>query len=307
MDNNILNEILNQCHCYTRLGKSASYIPELSNVDPKYLGIYVVDMEGKSYFSGDYLQHFTIQSVSKVITFLCSLLDNEINTLLRKVSFEPTSSGFNSIINLETKNENKPLNPMINSGAIATITLVKGLTAEDKFQRILSLVRELASNPEINVDQAVYLSEKITGSRNRALAYYMQSTGIISDLNVEEILDVYFRVCSLNVTCKDLAQIALVLANNGRNLEGQYFFSEEIARTVKAVMTLCGMYDESGEYAVNVGIPSKSGVGGGILATVPGRMGIGVFGPALNKKGTSIAGYKVLEMLSKQLNLSVFG
>ncbi len=307
MNNNILDDILNQCHSYTRLGKSADYIPELSNVDPKYLGIYVADRDGQAYFSGDYLQGFTMQSVSKVITFLCSLLDNEINTLLRKVSFEPTSSGFNSIINLETKNENKPLNPMINSGAIATITLVKGATTEDKFQRILSLVRELAANPEIDVEQSVYLSEKITGSRNRALAYYMQSTGIISEHDVEDILDVYFRVCSLNVTCKDLAQIALVLANNGCNLEGRRFFSEDIARTVKAVMTLCGMYDESGEYAVNVGIPSKSGVGGGIMAVVPGKMGIGVFGPALNKKGTSIAGCKVLEMLSKQFGLSVFG
>ena len=306
MNNNILNDILNQCHSYTRLGKSAGYIPELSNVDPKYLGIYVVTIEGESYFSGDCLQQFTMQSVSKVITFLCSLLDNDINKLLRKVSFEPTSSGFNSIINLETKNENKPLNPMINSGAIATITMVKGETAEDKFQRILNLVRELASNPEIDVEQSIYLSEKMTGARNRALAYYMQSTGIISDYDVEEILDVYFRVCSLNVTCKDLAQIALVLANNGCNLEGKCYFSEDIARTVKSVMMLCGMYDESGEYAVNVGIPSKSGVGGGIMAVVPGKMGIGVFGPALNQKGTSIAGYKVLEMLSKQLSLSIF-
>ena len=306
MNNKILNDILNQCHSYTRLGKSAGYIPELSNVDPKYLGIYVVTIEGESYFSGDCLQQFTMQSVSKVITFLCSLLDNDINKLLRKVSFEPTSSGFNSIINLETKNENKPLNPMINSGAIATITMVKGETAEDKFQRILNLVRELASNPEIDVEQSIYLSEKMTGARNRALAYYMQSTGIISDYDVEEILDVYFRVCSLNVTCKDLAQIALVLANNGCNLEGKCYFSEDIARTVKSVMMLCGMYDESGEYAVNVGIPSKSGVGGGIMAVVPGKMGIGVFGPALNQKGTSIAGYKVLEMLSKQLSLSIF-
>ncbi len=243
MNNNILNDILNQCHSYTRLGKSAGYIPELSNVDPKYLGIYVVTIEGESYFSGDCLQQFTMQSVSKVITFLCSLLDNDINKLLRKVSFEPTSSGFNSIINLETKNENKPLNPMINSGAIATITMVKGETAEDKFQRILNLVRELASNPEIDVEQSIYLSEKMTGARNRALAYYMQSTGIISDYDVEEILDVYFRVCSLNVTCKDLAQIALVLANNGCNLEGKCYFSEDIARTVKSVMMLCGMYD----------------------------------------------------------------
>ena len=307
MNNNILNDILNQCHSYTRLGKSAGYIPELSNVDPKYLGIYVVTIEGETYFSGDCLQQFTMQSVSKVITFLCSLLDNDINKLLRKVSFEPTSSGFNSIINLETKNENKPLNPMINSGAIATITLVKGETAEDKFQRILNFVRELASNPEIDVEQSVYLSEKTTGARNRALAYYMQSTGIISDYDVEEILDVYFRVCSLNVTCKDLAQIALVLANNGCNLEGKRFFSEDIARTVKSVMMLCGMYDESGEYAANVGIPSKSGVGGGIMAVVPNKMGIGVFGPSLNQKGTSIAGYKVLEMLSKQLSLSIFG
>ena len=161
----------------------------------------------------------------------------------------------------------------------------------------------MSQNDSINVDEKVYLSEKSAGSRNRSLAYYMLSTNIINE-DVETLLDDYFKICSLGVSCRDLARIAAVIANNGTSpISGKTYFSYEHAKIIRTVMSLCGMYDESGEYAVKVGIPSKSGVGGGIIASVPKKA---VFSPCLNEKGSSIAGINVLEQLSRMLDLSIF-
>lgn len=302
----ILNRLLVSNRCLNTKGKVADYIPELAKVDPELFGIYVMDIRNGEYAAGDYEFPFTIQSISKVITFICALNDCDFEKISRTISVDPTADGFNSISSLEMKNTHKPLNPMINAGAIATIPFIRGRTYAEKFGRIFDFMKAMAGNQNLSINYQVYTSESLTGYRNRSLAYYMRSTGVI-DGDIEELLDVYFKLCSINVTCKDLATIGAVLANDGIEARSnKRIISKEICRIVKAVMSTCGLYNESGLFAANVGIPAKSGVGGGILAVVPKRMGIGVFSPALDDKGNSIAGMKLLADLSRKLDLSIY-
>ncbi|WP_346937195.1 glutaminase A [Clostridium sp.] len=301
----ILDSIIDDCRKWTSKGEVASYIPELAKANPEALGIWVTNLGGEEYFAGDWNTKFTIQSMSKVITLMLAILDNGIEYVFTKVGMEPTESGFNSITNLEIHEQKQPLNPMINAGAIATVSLINGETAEDKINRILTFTRKITGNNDIGVNYNVYESEKKTGNRNRALAYYMKGNGIIEG-DVEEILDVYFKACSMEITCKDIARIGAMLANDGVLLNNERVISREACRIVKTIMVTCGMYDASGKFAVHIGIPAKSGVGGGIMAAVPRRMGIGVVGPALDAKGNSIGGIKILEKLSHELDLSIF-
>ena len=237
---------------------------------------------------------------------MLAILDNGTDYVFSKIGMEPTESAFNSIMNLENNREKKPLNPMINAGAIAAVSLVAGDTAEEKFNRILKFTRKITCNDTIDINESVYVSEKATGDRNRALAYFMKSIGIMEG-DVEEILDVYFKQCSMEVTCRDIARIGAMLANDGVIISNnERVISREATRIIKTIMVTCGMYDGSGNFAVHIGIPAKSGVGGGIMAAVPRRMGIGVFGPSLDEKGNSIGGIKVLEELSHELDLSIF-
>lgn len=302
----LLDKILEKNKKWTSYGKVASYIPELAKANPNALGIYIVDSKNHEYFSGDYDIKFTIQSISKIITFISALNDSPFSEISKIISVEPSSDAFDSIANLETNSTHKPLNPMINAGAIATISFVKGETYEHKFRRVFEFAKKITGNPNLSVNKAVFNSERLTGNKNRALAYFMKSTGIIN-CEVEEILDVYFKLCSIDVTCKDVARIGMMLANDGVLIQNdEKVTSKEICHIVKAVMCTCGMYNDSGEFATSVGIPAKSGVGGGILGVVPKRMGIGIVGPALNQKGNSIAGTKILESLSNQLELSIY-
>lgn len=304
--NKLLENIIDNNRIWTDKGKVATYIPELGKVDSKALGISIITLDGEEYKAGDYNTRFTIQSISKVVTLMLALIDNGMEEVFSKVGVEPTADAFNSIINLEARNPQKPLNPMINSGAIATVSLVHGKNGDDTFNRILDFTRKITGNPNININRDVYESEMKTGSRNRSLAYFMKSTGVIEQ-DVEEVLDVYFKQCSIEATCSDIAKIGAVLAGDGTlPWTGERILSRNMTRIVKTIMVTCGLYDESGKFAVEVGIPAKSGVGGGILAAVPGRMGIGVIGPALDSKGNSIGGIRVLEELSKELDLNIF-
>lgn len=240
------------------------------------------------------------------MTLMLAIIDNGVDYVFSKIGMEPTEAAFNSIINLENNNNQKPLNPMINAGAIATVSLISGDTAEEKFNRILKFTRKITGNPDININESVYASEKATGDRNRSLAYFMKSTGVIEG-NVEDVLDVYFRQCSMEVNCRDIARIGAMLGNAGVIISNnERVISREATRIIKTIMVTCGMYDASGDFAVHIGIPAKSGVGGGIMAAVPRRMGIGVVGPSLDEKGNSIGGIKVLEELSRELDLSIF-
>lgn len=306
MEQTMLSRIVEMSRPYAAEGKTADYIPILRQADPSRLGIAVMEKDGRLVKAGDADIRFSIQSISKIITFTLSLMDSGIDRVFQTVSVEPTDDAFNSVINLETKNNHRPLNPMINAGSIACLTLVDGASFEIKQGRILDLTRKLAANSAINVGNDIYLSEKSTASRNRALTYYMQSTGVIEG-DVEDILDAYFKACSMLVDCADLARIALVYALGGIDpVSGERLFSSRIAHIVKAAMAICGMYDESGWVAVNIGLPTKSGVGGGLLAVSPNRLGIGIYGPALNHKGSSTAGLAALTCLSRELDLSIY-
>lgn len=292
--------ITDDCRKYIKCGKVADYIPELAKADINKLGIYIISKD-KEYFSGDYDALFTIQSIVKPLILLLALKDSGAERVRSLVGVEATGKPFDTFNYTDLALKNEHINPMINAGAIALCTLIKGSTFREKTNRILEFTRKLAKNDLIEIDSAVYLSEKATGHKNRALAYMLNAYKMINE-DVEELLDCYFSACSIKVNCKDLANIAFALAHCVPN----EIINEDDARFVNAILSTCGMYDGSGEFALNVGVPAKSGVGGGIMAVVPSRMGIGVFSPSLDEKGNSVAGKKILEALSKKMQLSVF-
>lgn len=303
--NDLLNRLVKKNIPETKLGTVASYIPELDKARKDALGIYIIDNEGNEYFSGDYETKFTIQSISKIVALMLAILDNGEEYVFSKVGMEPTGDPFNSITKLETSRERKPYNPLINAGAIAVSSMIKGKDARDRFERLLDFFKKISEDETLDVNYKIYCGESETGNRNRAMGYFLKGEGIIEG-NVEDALDIYFKQCSIEVTAKTLAKIGLFLANNGKLSTGEIVITPKIATIVKTLMVTCGMYDSSGEFAVRAGIPSKSGVGGGILSVVPGKMGIGVYGPSLDKKGNSIAGISLLEDLSTELNLTIF-
>ncbi len=219
---------------------------------------------------------------------------------------EPTGDPFNSIIKLETTSPSKPLNPMINAGALAITSMLAGKDNEEKMERILHFVREITDNPTINYSSKVANSELETAYLNRSLCYYMKQNGII-DCDIEELMDLYTRQCAVEVNCIDLARIGLIFAMDGYDpYKKKQIIPKHITKICKTFMVTCGMYNESGEFAIRVGIPAKSGVAGGIFGCVKGEMGIGIFGPALDANGNSIAGFKILELLSAQEGWSIF-
>lgn len=302
----LLERLLAECLPYTAQGRLADYIPELAKADPSMLGVYVIGNDGKESWAGDCRQPFTIQSVVKPILLLQALLDNGVEAVQRRVGVEATGKTFDAINASDQSLDSGHINPMVNMGAIVICSLIHGGSYAERFQRLLELTRLLAGDERIGIDEDVYHSEKSHGSKNRALAYLLKSYGLLDD-DVEEVLDCYFRACSIRVDCRALAHIGAVLSNRGRlPNSSRQIFPAELARYVNAILTTCGMYDGSGEFAIRVGVPAKSGVGGGIMAVVPTRMGIGIYGPALDRKGNSVAGIQLLERLSRALYLSIF-
>ena len=302
----LLERIITECRQFIPLGHVATYIPELANVDPNQIGICINLEDGKEYTAGDFQVPFTMQSVVKPLILLQALMDSGIDTVRALVGVEATGKPFDAFNYSDQALTGAHINPMINTGAIALCTLIRGETYEEKFSRLLDLTRRLADNPSLSVDEAVYRSEKLTGNKNRALAYMLKAYGMIED-PVEDILDCYFRACSIRVNCRDLARIGHIFAKHGVHPETwEHLFPAEYARYVNATMATCGMYDGSGEFALTVGFPAKSGVGGGIMGTVSQRMGIGVYAPALDKHGNSVAGVQMLAKLSQELGLSIY-
>lgn len=289
----------------SREGKVATYIPELAKVSPDGIGI-CVRTEAGLYCAGDSNVKFTMQSVSKPIVLILALMDWGTDKIFEKVGKEPTGDPFNSMIRLETYEKHKPFNPMINAGAISIASLIKGCSPEHKIERLLAFMRRIAHNDSIEIDSRVYQSERETGHRNRSIAHFLRAMKNL-EMDPDEVLEVYFSQCSVSLTCSDLANMAMVLALDGKSYEtGEQLFPREYAKIAKAYMLTCGMYDGSGEFAIQVGIPAKSGVGGGILGVAPGRMGIGVYGPALDSKGNSVVGIKMLKDLSDTYDLNIF-
>ncbi|NMB27341.1 MAG: glutaminase A [Tissierellia bacterium] len=301
----LLNKLIERNKYLTKYGKVADYIPALGNANPQDIGVCIMDIDGDIYTGGDYNKKFTIQSISKIISLMLAIMDKGEEEVFKKVGMEPTVEPFSSLYKLDLSHCEKPSNPMINSGAIVTTSLIEG-KGEEKFNRLLKFMKKIILKDNLNYNKEVYLSEKETGYKNRAIAYLLKQKGLIEG-NVENILDIYFKQCSIEVDCIDLAKIGIFIANKCKNPKSkEVLCDEKIASIIIPIMTTCGMYNFSGEYAINVGIPSKSGVAGGILAVVPGRYGIGVYGPALDGYGNSIVGYEILKDLSKELNLSIF-
>lgn len=301
----MLEDALSYGRAFTKEGKTAQYIPYLRQVDRDLLGVCAETLDGRRFSAGDTRVPFTVQSIAKVVALGLALQDRGEKYLFSgRVGLEPTGDPFNSIIRLEV--DKKPYNPFINAGAIAVVGAIKGRSGSEKFERLLRYFKKLCGSETISLCGEAYLSERETGDKNRALAYHLKATKMLEG-DVGEDLDVYFRMCSLYVTAEDIAHLALVLANRGLDpVTGERLMAAEHARIIRALMLTCGMYDGSGEFAVKVGYPAKSGVGGGIAATLVDRMGIGVFGPALDARGNSVAGIAIMEYLSKAMDVRLF-
>ncbi|MBL1079690.1 glutaminase A [Nocardia sp. 2] len=295
----IVDEVYRICLSDTS-GDLADYIPELAAVQPDSFGICLATADGRVYGSGDLETAFTIQSISKPFTYALALADRGVAAVAERIDVEPTGEPFNEI-SLDPKTQ-RPRNPMINAGAIAAASLIEGRDAADRFARIRRSYSRFAGR-ELTMNEAVYASEARTGYRNRAIGYLLRGAGII-DIDPDEAVDRYFRQCSLDVTCRDLAMMAATLANNGLNpVTGERALSRPLVEQVLSVMTTCGMYDAAGDWVTTVGLPAKSGVGGGILAVLPGQIGIAVYSPRLDAHGSSVRGVKACRELSNRLGL----
>jgi glutaminase len=283
--------------------KVPDYIPELAKANPEHLGVCIITTKGQCFHAGKWKQNFTMQSIAKTITLTLALKSVGRQEVFSRVGMEPTGDAFNSIIKLEKKAF--PFNPMINAGAISTASCcIKN--GNDPYVDFLELVHKLCGRNTIKIDNDVYISEKNTGMRNRAMAYLMENDQVLK-CKADDAVDFYFKTCSTSVNTNDLAHYAMILANNGKNpLNGESIIDEWIVPIIKTIMLTCGMYDSSGEFAVNVGMPAKSGVGGGIIACAENNMGIATFGPLLNEKGNSVGGVKIMEQLSKKFGLHMF-
>jgi len=284
-------------------GVVATYIPELAKADPDWFGICVATVDGFVYAVGDVDQEFTIQSISKPFVYGLVLDDRGTEYALSKVGVEPSGDAFNAI-SLH-KSTGRPLNPMINAGAIATTGQVVADTPAERSRRILEMFAKYTGRP-MRIDEAVYQSESLTGHRNRAIGHLLRNFDVLTGDPTADV-DVYFQQCSLLVHCRDLALMAATLANQGINpMTGERAIRDEHVESVLSVMASCGMYDSSGGWIYNVGMPAKSGVAGGVLAVLPGQLGIGVFSPRLDEQGNSVRALEVCRELSRHWALHQF-
>lgn len=304
---NILDQIETEIQPLFGLGKVADYIPELAKINSRQFAMSVRTLDGDEYSVGDFDQEFSIQSISKVfvLAMAMEILGDE---LWERVGREPSGTSFNSLIQLETE-EGKPRNPFINAGALVTTdAIIKSCLNQstDAYKEILNFVRTLSNNPKIDYDERVASSEMENAERNTALTYFMKSFKNVNS-DPMELLDVYSHHCSLSLTTLDLARAFQFLANRGVNpFTGDQMISDLQARRVNSLMMTCGLYDNVGDFAYRVGLPAKSGVGGGIVAVVPNKLTVCVWSPELNPSGNSLIGTRALELFTQQTNYSVF-
>jgi glutaminase len=303
MYQSILNEIYDSVQPLIGQGPVASYIPRLASVPADKFGMAVQTVEGSLYQIGDAEEAFSIQSISKIFVFALALKHAE-DEIWRRVGREPSGRPFNSLVQLEYEN-GVPRNPFINSGAFVVTDIVMSFTRDAK-RRLLELVRMLADNREIQYDYEVARSEAAHGHRNAALANFLKSYSNLR-CEVESVLDTYFTHCSLAMSCVDLARASLFLANGGCvPWHDGAIIRPEQAKGVNALLMTCGTYDEAGDFAYRVGLPGKSGVGGGIVAIVPGHASVVVWSPGLTPGGNSLAGIRALELFTALTGLSLF-
>lgn len=286
---------------FTR-GRVADYIPALAAVPRDKFAMAVLTAGGRLFVTGDAGENFSIQSISKVFTLTLALRDVG-EKLWKRVGREPSGSAFNSLVQLEYE-KGIPRNPFINAGAHVVTDALMALRPHAK-DTLLRFVRELAENDSIEFDETVARSEAETGFRNRALANFLKAEGnLVGD--VDAVLDVYFHQCALSMNCIDLARAVAFLARGGRSGGGERIVSVPQAKRINALMQTCGTYDASGDMAFRLGIPAKSGVGGGIVGVVPGKLSIVAWSPALDKNGNSLAGVRAIELFTTRTGLTVF-
>lgn len=299
----IINEIYAEVKEEENLGRVASYIPELGKVDPEQFGICLITVDGRQYNAGDFEVPFSIQSIAKVLSLsLASACIGE--SIWERVDVEPSGTAFNSLLQLESEG-GIPRNPLINAGAIVVCDILCGFFTDPK-KELIAFIRQAADNPDIDYCQTIAESEKSNGFRNLALINYLKSFGNIRN-GIDQVIDLYFHLCSIKMTCVELAQTFLFLANNGvQPGSRQELLDASKTKRINAIMQTCGFYDEAGEFAYRVGLPGKSGVGGGIAAILPKEYAIAVWSPRLNKKGNSYRGMKLLELFTSKTESSIF-
>lgn len=305
MFDQIVNRVLEKIEPYRGTGQVASYIPALAKADPRQFGLAIATADGLAASTGDAAQPFSIQSISKIFT-LTLALERHGDAVWSKVGKEPSGSPFNSIVQLE-REQGKPRNPLINAGAIAvTDLLLADAGSQATTAAILGFVHSLCGSETVRIDEEIAASEMAHGSRNASLAHFMKSFGVLS-CSVEDALAVYFSHCALTMTCEQLARAGLFLAFDGFDpLSQKRIVEPGLARQINALMLTCGHYDASGEFALHIGLPGKSGVGGGILAIAPGIASIAVWSPGLNRNGNSLVGTLALEFLAEETGWSIF-
>ncbi|WP_236568131.1 MULTISPECIES: glutaminase [unclassified Nocardiopsis] len=299
----VLEAVMDRVRSHIGEGKVADYIPELAGVDPSEFGLAVATVDGDLYGTGDQAAaRFSMQSISKVFT-LALVMSTSGAKVWERVHREPSGTSFNSLYQLEFE-EGVPRNPMVNPGALIVTDQLLTDTG-DAFGALKELLCAETGDPDLHDDNAVARSEDEHGDRNRALAYLMASFGKMNN-PVPEVLDHYFRQCSITISCEELARAGLLLARHGIRADGSQLLSRPDARRIMAVMLTCGTYDAAGEFAYRVGLPCKSGVGGGILAIVPGQCAVAAWGPGLDAKGNSVTAALALEAFTDITNCSVF-
>ncbi|MEA3450627.1 MAG: glutaminase [Bacteroidota bacterium] len=299
----IIKEISEEVLLMNDTGKIADYIPILSEINPEKYGINLLTLEGFNSSFGNFDEKFSIQSIAKVISLTLAYNINGEN-LWKRVGVEPSGSSFNSLVQLEYEN-GIPRNPLINAGAIVICDILIDNLQNPK-NDLLKFIRDISGVKNLDYNKDIALSEKLTGYKNAASINLMKSYGNIYN-DVDEVLDLYFHLCSIEMNCKQLSYTFLFLANEGKlfNNEEQ-IISESKTKRINAIMQICGFYDEAGEFSFKVGLPGKSGVGGGIVAVYPGKYSVAVWSPLLNKKGNSVKGMKALELLTTKTKMSIF-
>ncbi|MBZ6408193.1 MAG: glutaminase B [Kalamiella piersonii] len=303
LSNALLEEILEQVRPLTARGKVASYIPALAEVPAHALGIAIAPPDGQTWQAGDAQTRFSIQSISKVLSLSVALTRYSDDEIWQRVGKEPSGQPFNSLVQLELE-QGKPRNPFINAGALVVCDMLETRLTAPR-QRMLEIVRRLSGQPDINYDRQVARSEYEHSARNAAISWLMKSFGNFHN-DVSEVMQTYFHYCSLSMSCVELARSFVYLANQGKAADGSPFITPRQARQINALMITSGMYDGAGEFAWRVGMPAKSGVGGGIIAIIPHKMSIAVWSPGLDAIGNSLTGTAALELLSERLGSSVF-
>ena len=300
----ILEEIQSEIQSFLKQGKLANYIPALEKVNANDFAMSIVTLDNKQYNIGCTEQDFSIQSVSKVFTFTLAL-QNYSKELYKRVGHEPSGDPFNSLAQLEYEN-GIPRNPFINAGAIVTTDSLLSIYKNNTFEEILKFIQEISNCEKIKFNDEIYKSELNHGFRNIALINLMKSFNNINN-DTKEVIEVYFKQCSIMMNTKQLAHSMLFLANHGTNPRtNEVIINEAKAKRINSLMLTCGHYDASGDFAYRVGLPGKSGVGGGIVAIVPQKMGICVYSPKLNQQGNSLVGTKALELFTTKTGFSIF-